>query len=219
MISLRKLFGLIIIVVLLFPQHSKSQPIYKRNDPSGKPVYSSTPSNSKDQPATLPSIEKENLGEKIARLKLQTPPSCFSHGGVDCAQGTDQDGSVICLDGFRDSLLLFHSNCTLSRLTTSGVVLLNKEGKPLERKESAKAKTLQLSLRNSTGVRAEGVKVVFVLPDFRKITTFGPSEVEPYGIAEYIFHLDELSGRTAPRLSDRVQYKVTCENCSAVTKQ
>ncbi|OVE79912.1 hypothetical protein BVY02_01900, partial [bacterium J17] len=67
-------------------------------DESGKTHYSSN-ENSDAKAAELPKLERENIDERIAKIKSKTPPSCVNRGGVDCSRGADSDGRVICRDG------------------------------------------------------------------------------------------------------------------------
>ncbi len=45
----------------------------------------------------------------IPKLVLATSGACSYHGGVNCSAGADFDGSVICMDGWRDSTVLYSS--------------------------------------------------------------------------------------------------------------
>lgn len=38
--------------------------------------------------------------------------ACSSHGGVSCSSGADSDGSVVCVDGWRESSVNFSSVCS-----------------------------------------------------------------------------------------------------------
>lgn len=47
---------------------------------------------------------------------------CSSHGGVDCEAGRDQDGSVICKDGWRDSSCSYDEVSKCSFPSESGLI-------------------------------------------------------------------------------------------------
>lgn len=42
-------------------------------------------------------------GSAICASNCSSAGACSGHGGVNCSAGPDSDGSVICVDGFRDS--------------------------------------------------------------------------------------------------------------------
>lgn len=206
-------------LIVLLPAYIQAQPIYIRKDAAGNTVYSSSPGNSTATPADLPPLERENLSQKIADLRAQTPPNCISHGGVDCSRGPDADGSVICQDDYRGAILPFRFSCLEARLSTKGLTLVDASGVPVSEKNTAKVTTLQLTIRNNSDVEAKGMKVSFLIPTFEKIYAFGPEMVEPYGLAEYILHLDELPRRYDPRVVPQSKYEISCTNCGSVVRR
>jgi len=117
-------------------------------------------------------------------FKKTYPETCRAHGGINCSD-KDTDGSVVCLDGFKDSPQQFIDECTIAELT----VVLQEGGKVL--------------VKNQSPVAAKGIKVYYSKTDLTKVFFSGPSELEAYGLAEFL-------GRGRQAYEHLV---VDCENC------
>ena len=97
-------------------QSVEEETVYKWMDSSGKTHYSNNPSQNESEAIALPEVGRYSSANKIQRLKDSTPPTCTSHGGIDCSRGEDVDGSVICYDGFDGSSLSYQVHCNSVRL-------------------------------------------------------------------------------------------------------
>lgn len=116
--------------------------------------------------------------------KKTYPETCRSHGGIDCKE-EDFDGSVVCVDGFRDSPQKYVDECTIAELT----IISHEEGR--------------LLVKNSSPITAFGIKIYYSRADLSQVFFNGPEEIEPYGLAEY-------RGRARLPYEHLV---VNCENC------
>lgn len=117
-------------------------------------------------------------------FKKTYPETCSVHGGVDCKEA-DVDGSVICRDGYRASPQKFVDECTEASLS-----ILSHEGG-------------RVSLKNDSPVLAKGVRVYYSRADLTKSHLAGPSEIDPFGLAQF-------EGRAKLPYEHLV---VDCENC------
>lgn len=199
---------LLIFAILISSTCPAQEKIYKWTDASGKVHFSNSPLVENQQEAQLPVIERENLGQKIQRIKQNTPANCEKHGGLDCAQGKDPiDGSVVCLDGFRDAIMPFDFNCLEAKLAATTKVS--------EEKDIA---TIEVSLRNESPIKAINIKVKYKLEAFRNIEVelTGPIDIEPYGLENYIFISKDKLDKRYPDRAIIGKSMVKCANCSAV---
>lgn len=217
-----------LVLGLLTASPAAAGDIYTWTDENGKVHYSTEP-HADAQKADLPEVRREDLDEKIKDIKGSTPPNCHKHGGVDCSRGSDSDGSVICLDGFKDSMLPYRFSCLEARLRASELNLLNGQHEVIgiinkdfeiseEQALQAGDMALLLTLRNNSSVEAFGVSVQVRTPDGSKVEAAGPDKVEPFGVAEYQLPLKSLPERIALSRLDRLDFKVRCTNCRAILK-
>jgi hypothetical protein len=164
-ISVLPALFIVAVMLILGPSLAISEPIYKKINPDGSVVFSSTPPEAGATPVTLPQIKREPA------KKINVVPTCSNHGGINCDAGSDDDGSVICYDGFRDGTERFSFKCTAARLETLKVLSENGE--------------ILLVVRNTTGVEAKEVAAKMKYPAGSWIVMTGPSTVPPFGMAEY----------------------------------
>lgn len=201
--------------------------IYTWTDESGQVHFSTEPRTPEAKKAELPQLHREDLDEKIQDIRGSTPPNCHNHGGVDCSRGRDDDGSVICLDGFRDSMLPYRFSCLEARLRASELSLLDRNQEvigtinknfKLSGAEALEAgeMTLLLTLRNNSSVEAFGVSVLLRTPGGSTIAAAGPEKVEPFGVAEYQLALSALPERLPLDRLARLDFKVRCTNCRSI---
>lgn len=191
--------------------------VYRWVDQHGKEHFSTTPVPGAKTPSKLPEIKRENFAERIKQIKENTPQNCESHGGFDCAKGADSDGSVICLDGYRDSVMSFLSLCSEARLRVGKVQFMNGEGKPLALREKPAIESVThatFTVRNLTGIEAKGVTAELSFPrPSRRLPVSGPTTVDPYGIAEYNA---VLIGAQPPLNIEKlkgVRVRIKCDRC------
>ncbi|HMO18447.1 MAG TPA: hypothetical protein PKA63_06635 [Oligoflexia bacterium] len=156
----------------------------------------------------LPEIEKYDIDTRIKELKAQTPETCLHRGGINCEAGVDTDGSVICHDGFRNSLEQFDISCSEVRLISSI------KAPPSKSKRLMKVPII-IEVRNESGIEAKEVRVKVSYPvapyeeERIELSLEGPTSIPSYGIAEYSYSGKLIDDRIAPR----GHVKITCENC------
>jgi hypothetical protein len=186
--------GLLSAVVLLHPAVSCAQEVYRGVSKSGAPLYTSQPNSSADTPARLPKITKGSY--QIAR---SVPPSCIDHGGVNCQEGADADGSVICYDGFRGALLRFNQHCSEAKLELVEVTEPDDEG------------TMKVIVRNTRSAEALATRVELRRSRGERLALTGPETVPPYQMAEYSLAFGSLTDKR--RIPGQTDFDVRCLNC------
>ena len=185
--------------------------IFKWTDEAGRVHYSTSASHPEAAPASLPAIGREDIDSKISELRSNTPITCDSRGGVNCAAGADDDGSVVCADGFRDAEQRFRFACLEARLQAGRPELVY--GRNLQDKVNAPP-SLRVVLRNLAGVKAEGIEVSFTGAGLKgRLNAVGPQSIDPFGLGEYEAPLAAVSAGPDPK---KIHSKVYCKNCSAV---
>ncbi|MCB0325564.1 MAG: DUF4124 domain-containing protein [Bdellovibrionales bacterium] len=221
--AFRCLLTCVVCLAFGFPQRTASaEDVYTWTDEEGGLHFSTEPQATNAVPAELPPIRKEDLVEKIQDLKNATPPTCEKHGGDDCSAGADADGSVVCLDGFRGSSVSFASRCSEARL--DGDLLLQFQGdeipvkmsqSTLRRLRREKLANIVVTVRNVSGVEAKAVEVAGVVSHtrVRALPAVGPSEVEPFGLADYTISFNpDAPPASAPELRT-LRARIRCANC------
>lgn len=118
------------------------------------------------------------------------PKTCTRSGGVDCSKGSDKDGSVICLNGDTDSLQKYADECSESKLTLI--------------EERIEEGINKVTIRNDSGVKAQGVSIYYERLDRTKTLLDGPKELEPFSLGTY-------EGRQKRAYEDLI---IKCESCS-----
>jgi len=169
-----------------------AEQIYKWTDNKGNVHYSTSASDSEALPAKLPELIKEESTYKKQKL----PETCSKHGGINCAAGADVDGSVICLDGYKNADNRFNFSCTEARLEIVDV--------------QAKNSTNEYSvfIRNQSGVEAKSPVLVFMFSAREKREIPGPEVVAPYESEEII-----LKTSTNEVLPSAANLLISCANC------
>ncbi len=216
-------FSLFYFLVLLFGSATVSadDKIYTWTDDSGMQHYSTSPSVEKAKPADLPLLEKQDLDQRIKKIKAETPENCIAHGGVDCNAGADTDGSVLCLDGFRDAVLPYRFRCLEANIKSEMMLFYEnteqgvRHSKANARSNSRrKLREIRIIVRNNSAVEAFGIDVELEIPARVKIVEklSGPEKVEPYGLADYTMSFDAGTKLTVYQVSG-LKHRVRCENC------
>lgn len=167
--------------------------IYKWVDEQGRTFYSSTKQEPKAELAKLPEIKRI----KDAPLD-QFKEGCKQHGGASCDRGSDADGSVICLDGFRDSPLPFRFACSSAKLALEEL--------------SAKGDKQKILVKNGSGVQGKSVAVKVSLSDGNHIFAVGSQTVEPHSLEEFEIPLKDLKLAPGAKLAEK-DVQITCANC------
>ncbi len=181
-------------IFLLFISSAFAENIYKWVDSSGSVLYSSQKPSPDAKPANLPEITR---GEFKSALKKGF--TCEKHGGVDCQIGADKDGSVVCVDGFKDAAARFTFSCSSPKLIVSDISELGSNGE------------FKVFVRNSRSVLAKAPRVEFHLPEDKVIALKGPAEIEPYGMGEFLYPAQpDVKLESKPK---EVQFVVDCANC------
>lgn len=183
---------IIIALFLALPLHADE--IYKWKDAQGNVQYSSKKPNPNAKPAKLPELMRGEF-QTVAR-----GVTCEKHGGIDCNAGADQDGSVICSDGFKDGTSRFIFACNSPKLTIADISDVTPEG------------SFKVFVRNGSSVKAQQLVVELALDNSSKLKLQGPAEVDGYGMGEYYFMppSPEQKPRSKP---SQAAITVTCGNC------
>ncbi|MCB0318146.1 MAG: DUF4124 domain-containing protein [Bdellovibrionales bacterium] len=167
--------------------------VYKWVDELGVTHYSSSPNNENAKVAKLPEISRGDVPVPGKLLK-----TCKKHGGIDCAAGADKDGSVICYDGFKEAAARFTMSCSSPKLLISDVSKVQADG------------TFTVFVRNSRSVAAEGTKVFFKNSG-QEHPMLGPSEIDAFGVAEYLWKDDPgIPILDQPKAQN---IRIACSNC------
>lgn len=186
-------FSLAVYLVLSSPTSSFAQ-VYSWTDSKGVTHYQISP---KEPPAHATPRELVPILKGSMSIPSAERQTCRAHGGIDCARGADSDGSVICVDGFRDASSRFAFECSSARLEI--VELVRESG----------SRAMVVYLRNRAQVAARQVTVA-ARRGGRFHPLIGPSIIEGHGMA--VFRIDlEADGLTITE----GDIKVTCENCAS----
>lgn len=187
--------GIALIVGLSLSRSAQAQ-VYEWTDPSGVRHFSSQKRGEQFKKADLPPIHREKASKVAAKKGApdeKTLTSCQNHGGIDCQSGPDGDGSVVCVDGFREAAAPFRFFCFMPKLAISEIVT------------SGEADKFSVIVRNESGVAA--TKPVITLPSSSgspKIS--GPDEIPPREVGEFI-----VTGTSSVPQTGEVL--VGCQNC------
>lgn len=179
------------LLATLFVTQPLSADIYEWIDSKGVKHYSTYDRPEGSRKAELAPIKRVPITTNPKLLK-----SCIKHGGNDCAKGADEDGSVICRDGFRESGARFIFSCSTSKLVVTEVKK-NDDGK------------IAVYVRNEAPVKARGT---FVLLRNGKLKTKiqGPMELGPHELGE--FSMDPPRASVKAELTPN-DFEADCVNC------
>ena len=142
----------------------------------------------------LPKVIRENTKERIEAIRKSIPTTCVAHGAIDCSSGRDTDNSVVCFDGFRDSVERFQDACTRAKLSVSNVEVRNE--------------SVVLSVRNSTGSEARGIVLRAKISGQEKRTYPGPKVIKAHNVEDFVIPIDQ----TVSKLS----YTIFCKTCDGM---
>ena len=129
----------------------------------------------------------------------QLKKTCSTHGGISCSNGMDADGSVICLDGFRDASARYRFYCSSAKLKIDSILPINKD-----------KKIFKVLINNESQVKAKNV-MVYILADNDTKTFRGPNEIEPNSLDEYLCDLSGTKLDSTEKIKEEIIIK--CENC------
>lgn len=204
--------NIVVLILGVSTSNLIAQDIYTWTDAEGRTHYSNEAKDKSAKSATLPNTERYDSDKRIKDLKKEAERTCLNRGGVQCSLGEDQDGSVLCSDGSKDSEETFKASC-------SEVKLIAEIKKP---KKRLSKQLLQIPLnavvRNESSQDAKEVSVRVKLPEtpnsdkFYELKLEGPTNIPSYGAGQYTY-----SGKL---IDDRVVLKgvitADCENCLKV---
>jgi hypothetical protein len=165
-----------------------SAEVYEWTDSRGVRHFASQKVGDEFKKAALPPLLKER-----SKPMAKKPEGCGGHGGISCQAGADDDGSVICFDGFRGASARFRFSCSSPKLTVTAV------------EAAAGAGSYKVVIRNDSGVTAEK-PVITLPPELGKPTISGPESIAPLELAEFL-----VAGTTAAPAAPQVA--VGCGNC------
>ncbi|MDC0358119.1 DUF4124 domain-containing protein [Oligoflexia bacterium] len=172
---------------------AQARPVYKWEDSEGTVHFSSKAPGPNAKPAELPEISRGEV-----KLTKRALVSCGSHGGINCQAGADQDGSVICYDGFKGASARYRFSCNSPKLEIAEI-------------SDTREGTFSVFVRNSKSVDASKPAVLFKLETGRRVKLSGPEEIEAFGLAEFKYESDGnnlLIGKVS-----LAQLDLTCANC------
>ena len=173
--------------------------IYTWTDQSGVAHYSTGKDDPKARIAELPAVNRGEVRLSYGYNTESVGLTCDKHGGINCQAGPDEDGSVICVDGYRKAVSRFLFSCNSPKLSIDHVS-----------KPDAKA-IVRVFVRNSSSVIAENPYVWFKLNSGEQQRLQGPKQIGPYELAKFELQLDsELAFRQLPRVSQMI---LSCANC------
>lgn len=195
-LNYKKAIFLITLSFFMIPVFNVSaQPVYRSTSPSGKSSFYTSHQRSHDQePEKLPEIKRVDI--KGATVVRQT---CQRHGGVNCNAGKDNDGSVVCYDGFRGSEERFNFNCTTPKLE---IIQISPD------KSSTGFNVL---LRNLTAVEASNVSVTFTPDSGGEFKLAGSLNIKGFESGEYSYMSSDRLHHIGP--PDQSTIKIKCANC------
>ena len=171
-----------------------ASPVYKVTDKNGNTTYTSKAPNKNAKPAQLPEIMRGEV--KLVDQKLV---NCDKHGGVNCQAGPDHDGSVICMDGFKEASTRYRFTCNSPKLEITDISEPSAEGK------------FTIFVRNTKSVAAQKPTVLYKTRDGKEVKIVGPETIDPFGVAEFQYAAPEGATITArPTLAD---LNLSCANC------
>jgi hypothetical protein len=180
-----------IVFIFGFAATASADNVYRWTDTQGKVHYSSKAPDKKAKPANLPPIMREKV--KAVKSELVT---CDKHGGIDCSSGPDGDGSVVCLDGFKNSSTRFRFSCQTAKLEITDI------------SEPEESGAFKVFVRNSKSVVAASPSVVFKSDLGDKARLSGPAQIEGYGVAEFNY-----KGSKPTTRPDMGKLELACLNC------
>lgn len=189
---LRIRFGLTLLI-FVFLSNVQAQGIYKYTDKDGIVRYTTKAPEANPIPAQLPNIKREAWISKAPKVE-----TCAKHGGVDCSKGADTDGSVICLDDYRNATNRYNFTCLEARMDIEDV------------QEKNNGLEYSVFVRNSSGVKVTSPMVTYESPEHDKVQLNGPNEIAPFGVAEFKLQLTSPL-RVKPNHGNII---ISCVNCS-----
>jgi hypothetical protein len=182
---------LVCVYALLCASFAEAQDIYSWKE-GGVTHFASRPMPGAKK-AELPNITKEPVSRASSSLK-----SCDKHGGINCSVGADTDGSVVCLDGFKDTAALFNFTCQSARLEFVEATFDSASGEH------------KVFVRNAKSVPAKRVTVIYQEKLFAPTKLTGPSEIAPYETGEFILKNKPGIEFPAPGAKSLL---LACNNC------
>lgn len=185
---------LLIGLVAYLPCSAFGAPVYKVTEKDGSITYTSKAPSKDAKPAKLPEIMRGEV--KLVEQKLLT---CDKHGGVNCQAGPDSDGSVICLDGFKNAAARFRFTCNSPKLEITDISETSPQG------------GFTVFVRNSKSVAAQKPILLYTTRDGKEVKIAGPETIDPFGVAEFQFA--PVEGTAAAERPTIADLNLTCANC------
>ena len=184
-----------LIIVISAPMQGEADPIYAGTSSSGKSqLFTSKPKEGFEK-AELPPIIREDTKKKAE----STLKSCGNHGGIDCERGADTDGSVICFDGFKESLERYNFSCKEAKLSILKVEV------------EKKSHELIVFIRNLSSVAAQKVSISRKSSDGKVVRFSGPDKIAGFQSGEFRAAIQE--GEVIDKIVSNDNILVQCLNC------
>lgn len=168
--------------------------VYKWIDDEGTAHYTTQAPHTQAKPVDLPPIMRAEV--KIPKEMLV---SCDNHGGIDCSAGADQDGSVVCQDGFKGATTRYRFSCNSPKLSIAEISDVKDDG------------GYSVIVRNAKGVEALNTALFLRVTPNYEIKLTGPETVEAFGVAEYTLTVTQALDLIEPPKLE--QLRLVCKNC------
>jgi Domain of unknown function (DUF4124) len=175
--------------ILLYGVPAAAQ-IYEWIDAEGTQHFSTSKPEEEAELADLPLITRE----KSLRAK-PAAASCVDHGGINCGEGPDSDGSVICYDGFRGATPRYRFSCFNAKVEVTEIL------------NGAEPGSYKIVVRNMLSVPAKGVLLSFQDAEGDEHLAEGPHELDALAMGEYLFP------KQLPSAPEKARITVSCTNC------
>lgn len=185
-------------LLFFIPSIALSDSVYTWVDENGVKHYSTKAENPQAKVAELPEINRGDVDVAPVLMK-----NCTDRGGIDCSQGPDDDGSVVCYDGFRDAVARYRFHCSSPKIEIAEVSDLNENG------------GFSVFVRNTNSVVANNPEVIFKGKYNKKNTKLllaGPPQIEAFGLAEFLYTARDPGEFYEP--PPKEAFSLTCNNCS-----
>lgn len=136
--------------------------------------------------------KKTEIQNSRASLNIQAISSCSAHEGVDCRRGSDSDGSVICKDGYTESIQMYIAECKRDVKPLSVVSVSHNLG----------GGKFAVMLRNNTNEQKKNVSVFYKKANGDKVQLKGPDKLDSKKPSVYKFQDKDLKNSKRLRFSD-----------------
>ncbi len=173
-----------LIVLLGISQLAFAEDIYRSQSKSGSISFSNKNKGDSAKISLPQIIKQKDFGAGKNQLS-----SCSNHGGFDCSKGPDSDGSVVCYDGFKDSMQRYVLSCGKAKLRVIEQSL-----------KHPSQESTSFIVRNLSTVKAENIQ----LKSSYCMAITGDKEIAAHDSAEFICN---------GKMKNLSSLEILCSNC------